>query len=138
MIDFIVPGEPQGKARPRVERNRYTGAVHARTPDKTVAYEEFIRWRCPKGEPLIGQIILQIDAVYGIPKSTSKKQAEYMRKGLLFPMKKPDVDNIAKVVMDALNGVVYPDDKNIVELYLRKRYIRDGEFPHVRIRIMEV
>lgn len=137
MIEFIVPGEPQGKARPRVERNKYTGCVHARTPDKTVAYEELIRIRCPY-QTLYGQLNLAIDAVYGIPKSTSKKQSIDMRLGSILPTKKPDADNIAKIVMDALNGYVYPDDKNIVELVVRKRYIKDGEIPHIRVKITEV
>ena len=137
MIDFIVPAAPQGKARPRVERNPYTGKVHARTPDKTVAFEELIRMRCPKSQ-LMGPVMLQIEAVFAIPKRTSQKQQGYMRMGLIHPTKKPDADNIAKIVMDALNGVVYPDDKNIVGLNVQKRYIRDGEFPHVRVKITEV
>ena len=42
--------------------------------------------------------------------------------GLIRPHKKPDVDNIAKVVLDALNGLVYTDDKQVTDLRVRKRY----------------
>lgn len=41
-IKFIIPGEPQGKARPRVVRMK-SGRSMSYTPDKTVAYEELVR-----------------------------------------------------------------------------------------------
>ena len=40
--------------------------------------------------------------------------------GLIHPTKKPDADNIAKIIMDALNGVAYEDDRQVVELIVRK------------------
>ena len=59
-----------------------------------------------------------------IPQSFSKKKAEQALAGDIKPEKKPDVDNILKAVMDALNGVLYADDKLIVNASVMKRYAR--------------
>ncbi len=129
-IHFTVPGPPVGKARPKVVRAR-NGMSMTYTPDKTVAYEELVRLRfqeslqgCPF-EPLEGALHIQIFAGYPIPKSTSKKRRAAMLAGTELPTKKPDWDNIGKIVCDALNGMAYKDDAQITESQMRKRYI-DG------------
>jgi Holliday junction resolvase RusA-like endonuclease len=38
------------------------------------------------------------------------------------PTKKPDADNICKAVCDAMNGIVYKDDAQVVSLHFTKRY----------------
>ena len=65
---------------------------------------------------------MRIIAYMRIPNSTSKKKKNLMRRGMIRPTKKPDIDNIFKVVADALNGVAYPDDKSIVDCQVRKFY----------------
>ena len=65
---------------------------------------------------------VRIEAVYGIPKSYSKKKRERALNGELAPTKKPDADNIAKVVCDALNGVAYVDDTQVIDLRVFKRF----------------
>lgn len=79
---------------------------------------------------------LTITAYYKIPKSASKKKAYEMSSGKIVPTKKPDIDNIIKIVADALNGIAYYDDKQIISVYAKKAY---SETPgvNVRIRIIE-
>lgn len=73
-------------------------------------------------EPVSATII----AAFGIPKSASKKCKVEMMAGRVLPTKKPDTDNIAKIVLDALNGLAYPDDKQVVELQVLKTYDLEG------------
>lgn len=122
VITFTVMGEPRGKQRPRF--NPYTGKK-PHTPGETVAYERLIQWeylrqcknyRFPDGTPLR----LDIVANYGIPKSASKKKQEAMVMGQLRPTKKPDYDNVQKIVGDALNTVAYKDDSQIVDSRVQK------------------
>jgi Holliday junction resolvase RusA-like endonuclease len=74
-----------------------------------------------------------ITAFFPIPKSTSKKNRALMLEDKLLPTKKPDSDNIAKVICDALNGVAYGDDTQIVKLVVNKRYT--AEEPKVIVYI---
>ena len=129
-IYFTVPGPPVGKARPKVVRAK-NGMSMTYTPDKTVAYEELVRLRFNESlqghpfEPLQGALRIKIFAGYPIPKSTSEKRRAAMLAGTELPTKKPDWDNIGKIICDALNGVAYEDDKQVTESQMRKRYI-DG------------
>lgn len=125
IVTFTVPGEPQGKGRPRYVRR--TGRAY--TPDKTVAYEELVRQRfleVSNGErfPDDAQISARISAFFPIPKSTSKKKVEKMLLpiGTIRPTKKPDADNIAKIILDSLNGIAFKDDSQVVTLVVTKRY----------------
>ena len=122
-IKFTVLGEPQGKARPRFSRQN--GRTY--TPDKTVLYENLIRTeylrqclglRFADKEPLT----MHIRAYYSIPKSVSYKRQAAMAEGLIRPVKKPDADNIIKVVADALNKVAYRDDADLVQESFEKFY----------------
>ena len=63
-----------------------------------------------------------INAYFAIPKSFSKKKQQEAKDGLIRPTVKPDCDNIAKNINDALNGIVYPDDKQIIRLEVNKYY----------------
>lgn len=137
-VIFTVPGEPQGKARAR------TCGGHTYTPEKTVLYENLIKTEYARqcgnrkfsilSDGTAQPVAVRIDAVYGIPKSYSKKNRERALSGELAPTKKPDADNIAKVVCDALNGVAYVDDTQVIDLRVFKRF---GE-PCVTISICEI
>lgn len=119
-MEFRVPGKPQGKAR-----HRMTRSGHSYTPQQTVNYENLVKecYSLAKGEWFTNEPLqMEITACYGIPKSASKKDRERMLSGELFPTKKPDADNIAKIICDALNGVAYHDDTQIVQLNIIKRY----------------
>lgn len=121
VIEFFVPGPPQGKARARTVRSRY-GRSTTYTPHKTVAYESQIRIAfmhasgC-KNEPPFGQGIpvrIEIQAFYKPPIRTTKKEYARIQAGLKFPTRKPDTDNIIKAVCDALNRFAYHDDAQVV------------------------
>jgi Holliday junction resolvase RusA-like endonuclease len=131
---FTIPGEPEGKARPRVVRNQ--GKVHAFTPSKTRAYEERVRaaYIAAGGEHFGKQPIqIMITAWFGISESTSKAKRREMLKGKILPTKKPDTDNIAKLICDSLNGVAYDDDSQIVYMTVWKGY---SEEPCVVVSIV--
>lgn len=129
MFTFIVEGKPQSKLRPRVVTNRYTGGKHAYTPEKTIAYENLIRWSYKEaGGQYMGEKLLEVDikAYYPIPKSSTKKQRMAIAQGEIRPQTKPDCDNIIKGVLDALNGVAYYDDKQVVCVSCNKYYSETG------------
>lgn len=139
MIAFTIPGAPQGKARARTCRNG-----HTYTPDNTVLYEnlvktEFLR-QCGRGQRIRSDdtrraISMQITAVYPVPASYPKRDKAAALAGDLLPTKKPDADNVAKVIADALNGLAYDDDAQITDLSVLKRY---GEEPEVRVKLRPV
>lgn len=119
----VVTGKIRGKARPRVCRG------HAFTPKDTVEYEKLVRefYQEQDGRYLEGSIKALIVAYYKIPKSYSKKRIQAIRDELEKPTKKPDADNIAKIILDSLNSVAYKDDSQIIELMVVKRYTEDYE-----------
>ena len=59
-------------------------------------------------------MVANILAYFEPPKSISKKKRAEMLEGKIWPAKKPDSDNIAKVVLDALTGIAYHDDTQII------------------------
>ena len=136
MITFVVYGEPQGKGRPK-----FTQTGHAYTPERTRAYEVAViaafrrgfpkRTKWEKGVPLC----VRIKAVYGIPRSDSKAKREQKLTGAVRPTKKPDADNVGKIILDALNGIAWQDDAQIVDLRTVKIY---GEVPRVEVEIDEI
>ena len=135
---FIIPGNPQGKARARTFYNSKLGRTQSITPEKTVIYENLVKQmfiehtgeaRWFDKEPLS----MWIKAFYPIPKSTSKKNRQLMIDGKILPTKKPDADNVAKVICDALNDVAYGDDTQIVKLTILKAY--SAEPPRVEVLI---
>ena len=138
-IKFSIPGSPQGKARPKVVRIK-TGASVTYTPDKTVRYEELTRSRYQAAAqgfqfPDDAQVAVQITARYPIPKSKSKRIKAAMLAGQIKPAKKPDCDNIVKIICDALNGIAYRDDAQIVQVQMTKEYTDE---PRTDVRLWEI
>ena len=131
---FVVYGEPITKGRPRFSRK--SGTTY--TPAKTVEYENLIklsyRESCPD-EPLYGndaQLFVSICAYMAIPSTASKKKRQEMINGNIRPTKKPDVDNIVKTILDAGNGVIWHDDKSVVDVHVSKWY---AETPRVEVMV---
>ncbi len=121
-IKFTIPGKPQAKQRPRVTR------YGAYTPKETLMYENLVKceYMSQVGERLDGCIKATIKAYFEVPKSTSKKRKAMMLDGRVGRTQKPDCDNLAKSVLDALNGVAYRDDSQIVELHVCKGYAEEA------------
>ena len=130
---FTVPGPPQGKGRPR-----FTRTGHAFTPAKTAEYERQIRQaytrQCGQTFPEDAALRVKIVAWFSVPASDSKARRDMKLKHKMLPIKKPDWDNIGKVICDALNGLAYRDDSQIVDGRVIKVY---GEQPKVTV-IIEV
>lgn len=126
---FTIPGEPVGKGRPRFGRTK-NGGVHTYTPDKTAKYETLVRrcWLDSACESFGGkQLYVYINAYFPIPKSYSGRRTAQIKAFDERPTKKPDCDNIVKVILDALNDVAYCDDKQVVDVRCVKRYANPGE-----------
>lgn len=123
-----------GKQRPRM--NTRTGSAY--TPGKTKAYEYLVRQlflnKYPDCEPIKGRISITIWAYFEVPKSTSKKKELEMLSGQISPVKKPDWDNIGKIVSDALNKFAFLDDAQIVDARVVKEY---SKTPKVIVKISE-
>lgn len=134
---FIVPSKPMGKQRPKAtSRGRYTKVY---TPKETISYENLViamfRQTYPNAKPLEGEVRGFIRAFYPIPLSTSKKRKQAMLEGVIRPQVKPDLDNIEKIIYDALNGIAYTDDSHITEMSISKHY---SDSPRVEVIIKEV
>ena len=133
-VTFTIPGDPVGKGRPRFS-NR---SGHAYTPQRTTEYEDKVRLyysRETRCTTLHGEIRADIRAYFRIPKSTPKKKAAELAEERTGCTKAPDADNIAKVVLDALNGLAYDDDKAVTYLTVGKLY---GAEPRVEVTLTEV
>ena len=143
-LDFFVPGEPQGKGRPRFrqvpsKKLGGKGFVQTYTPASTVVYENAVKIfasQAIKGLPPTDKPIFVImDVVFSPPDSWSKKKKLAAIAGEIHHDKKPDGDNIQKAVFDGLQGIVVIDDKQIYGHALLKRY---GLTPGVRIQISDL
>ena len=133
---FIVYGTPVAKGRPKFRR---TGNfVRAYTPAKTKTYETDVALVAKKAmgdqEPLETPIVVAIYIRLPIPASYSKKRKKDCLEGIERPLKKPDADNVAKAVTDAMNGIAYVDDCQIVSMHITKVY---AETPAVQVFISE-
>lgn len=138
MFSFTVEGKPQGKARARTFYDNRAGKMRSITPAQTRSYEDLIRWKYKEAGGIYhGESTLQvvITAFYPIPQSFSRAKRKAAETRNLRPTTKPDCDNIIKVVLDALNGVAYYDDKQVVCVSCNKYYAETG---YLNIEIMEL
>ena len=132
-MTFMVEGEAIPQGRPR-----FTRQGHAYDPAKSRDYKEQVALAAsfamrgeeifPKGIPLKCVITIW----QKMPKRFTKKQKQLAETEFLRPTVKPDVDNIAKAITDAMNGIVYADDAQIVELVCGKYY---AEEPRVMVKV---
>ena len=137
-MKFIILGEPNGKGRPKFDtRGPYVRAV---TPKKTANYEALVKMeyqaQCDgfmfSRDAALGMLVT---AYKPIPKSTSKKKRVLMLGDIIRPTKKPDWDNVGKIVCDALNKIACCDDTQIVDGRVIKRY---AEQPRVEVEIWQL
>jgi Holliday junction resolvase RusA-like endonuclease len=138
-IEFIIPGEPKGKGRPRFGGKTKGGRPIVRTPEDTAAYENLvvIEYRRQTGGaafPAGVWLSLRADAYFAIPASAPKTRQKRMEDGEIRPVKRPDADNVLKIIADSLNGIAYYDDAQIADCRIRKFYARK---PRVEVIILE-
>ena len=136
MREFKIPGKAQAKQRPRMGRS---GIVY--TPKETLVYENYVKM-CYSDYakqfgwlPYENQVRAEIEVLVAVPKSDSKTKKKAKIEGMIRPAVKPDCDNLAKSILDSLNGLAYHDDKQVVELSVKKYYAEKAE---VKIKLSEV
>lgn len=134
IYEFEIPSKIIGKGRPRL--NSYTGKIY--TPTRTKDYEELVEQyfllKYPRYKTLDGRIKMDIVAYFEVPKSTSKLVKIQMMENKISPTKKPDIDNIVKIILDAMNNIAFKDDTQITKISVEKKY---SEIEKVFVRIEE-
>jgi Holliday junction resolvase RusA-like endonuclease len=117
-VSLTIPGEPRGWGRPTpVAKLRADGTpfVMMVTQEETRkakdALKRLFRTKYPEHRPWTGPVMLRFTAVFETPRTFSKALKEAAARGLLYCVKKPDKDNIEKLIKDALSGLVYSDDQ---------------------------
>jgi len=136
MLHFRVDIDPVAKGRPRyAKRGNF---VSTYTPTKTRDYEQIIKYKAIEAmgssEPLESPVRVNLEFGMPIPKSAPKKALEAYLDGSVKHIKKPDVDNLAKAILDAMNDVVYLDDNQIIRLTICKKYSKLG---YIEITVQE-
>lgn len=132
-VSFTIPGRVKGKGRPKFARRG--NFVHAYTPADTANCEAMVRSLASLAmggkKPFAGPLLLDITVTLNTPASWSKKA----KASAFYATGKPDVDNQIKLIADAMNGVVYQDDKQISDVMFRRRY-NDHAGESVEVKIM--
>lgn len=125
MLKFTVPGAPVGKGRPRVT-TRGGKFASMYTPEKTANYEGLVAhsgMMAMAGSPLLeGPVAVVLNIRCQIPASWSQRKQLQAQNGEIQPTTKPDIDNVEKAIFDGINGVVWRDDVQVVEVTKRKVY----------------
>ena len=134
-VTFTVPGKPRGKGRPRVVNG------HAYTDPQTYQYEQLIKISYLNSVPARnrmheGPLVVELQADFAPPESWSKKRKAMAMEGGLPHTSKPDLDNIVKC-LDALNGLAWHDDSQIIGIVARKEY-RDRDLLTISIAEAEL
>ena len=126
-LQFVIPGPPVGKGRPRF--STAGGKPRSYTPAVTREYEALIAARAAEAmagrDPLTTPLTVYIYAAMSVPLSWSKAKRQAALEGDIYPAR-PDVDNIAKTVLDGMNGVIYADDAQVTYLKVSKKYAEEG------------
>ena len=135
-LEIIVDGKPAGKGRPRF--NTATGRAY--TDGKTESAESRVvaAWHAA-GRPRLpdGPVYVAVEIAVARPQNHWKRDGTLSAAGdrAAWPVRKPDIDNALKLVMDALNGCAYRDDVDVVHSWVVRRWCNPGENEHTRIRL---
>lgn len=136
-INFTVPGVPVAKGRARSFIR--AGHVAHYTPEQTARYENLVKLAARQAmgtwEPMQGAVELVLLLHMPVPASWSQKRRTAALSGQVRPTTKPDCSNVLKAVEDAMNGVVFVDDKQIADVTICKRY---AATPQACVQVTEV
>lgn len=136
-IHFQVEGDPKGKGRPRF--SRFGKFTRVYTDKQTLDYEAVIKFFAAQAmgstDLLETPVSVFLYIRHAVPQSYSKKRTEACLSGLEQPCKKPDIDNIVKTFLDGMNGVIFKDDTQVVDLHVKKVY---SAVAGVDVMVMEI
>ena len=123
MIIFI-PGEPVAQPRPKVSTRGGFARAYVDSKHPIHAYKQAIRLAYVNagGEVLDGPVHVSVICWFDRPKGHSKKRKEHPEPKTT----KPDSDNLAKAILDGLNGIAYHDDSQVYSLQIEKWYVGAG------------
>ena len=144
---YIIPGPAVPQGRPRF--STAGGWPRAYDPPKSREYKELVRSYIMQQRRaalkskamswndmlILGPVSVTITEHRKIPKAWSKKKKRDALDGKIRPVQKPDIDNIAKAILDAVKGQIWADDAQVIALTASKRYSDD---PRVEIEIEEL
>ena len=139
MIRFTIPGPAVPQGRPRLTTRG--GHPHAYDPAKSREYKRLVQtvakaaMREHGAVMLEGPVMLSVQEFRAIPQSWSRKKREAALEGSIFPTTKPDTSNVVKGIEDAMNGIVWHDDAQVVITRTLKIY---DEIPRVEVEVKEV
>lgn len=134
-MKFTIPIEPVGQMRARHSARGGIARTH-KAPKQATAEQRLLAFAAQHrpDKPMGGQLEVTIDAYMPIPANMTKLKRVQAMSGELRPTKKPDLDNVAKHLLDCFNGIFWVDDKNIVGLMVRKFY---SESPRWEVEIRQ-
>lgn len=128
MLSFTLPIEPKSQARPKITvRNGFAHGYKTRDQEANErTMEAWLKEHVPAA-PMAGPLVLEFIAALPVPRSVSRKRKDDMLRGQEFPAKRPDLDNLAKQLKDAMGRMgFWGDDRQIVSLYCDKIYAESG------------
>lgn len=134
-IKFTVPGQPVPQGRPRFTTKPF---VRSYDPPKSAKYKNKVKKFAEKiapEKPLQGELYAEILIFKETLKSFNKTKKAAAEARTLRPTTKPDADNYAKGILDAVKGIIWEDDGQVVDLVTRKFY---SEIPRAEITIKEI
>jgi Holliday junction resolvase RusA-like endonuclease len=135
VTQFVVPGRPRGKDRPRFVRA--TGRTYTPTQTRTAEDRVVGAWERAGSVRFDGPVTIRVEVVIARPGSHFRTNGALSKAGLAatWPTRKPDLDNHLKLVADALNGCAYKDDAQIVRAFVVRRWTNPGEGEHTDVSL---
>ena len=133
-LSFTVPGVPKGKARPRFDPRSGRAFSSKETVAEERAIATIFKLKFPHHQPFTGAVMMRFTAVFPIPKGFSAAQRAAALEGTLLHTSTPDKDNVEKQIADAINGLAWVDDSQVMGGGM-KRY---GEVPRIDVTLEEL
>jgi Holliday junction resolvase RusA-like endonuclease len=134
-VIIFIPGDPVAQPRPKVSTRGGFARAYVDAKHPIHAFKQAVRLAYVNagGEILKGPVCVNIDCWFARPKGHSKKRSEQPEPKVT----KPDSDNLAKAILDALNGIAYEDDSQVYSLEVQKWYVGVGETVGTWIEVRE-
>lgn len=132
-LNFQVSGDPKGQPRPRAFARKFGQKWSARVYDPGTAEHwksaiaAAFKQHAPDWQMMTGPVDLELHFVFRRPKSHHRSNGELKPSAPMWHVSKPDADNAAKCVCDALTQIgAWNDDAQVARLLVTKRYTVGG------------